>query len=67
MFVEVKGNSEKDFQIALAIFKSKVKKEEILEDLRRHEYYVKPSVRRKLKRVEAAKRKRRERNGRKEN
>ena len=30
-------------------FKKKCEKENILQDLRKHEYYVKPSVKRKLK------------------
>lgn len=63
MYVEVKGSTDKDFQIALSIFKSKVKKAGVMEDLRKHEYYIKPSVKRKLKRAEAQKRRRREQNG----
>jgi len=65
MYVEVKGSTDKDFQIALAIFRSKVKKAGIMEDLRKHEYYIKPSVKRRLKRAEARKRRRREQNERK--
>ncbi len=63
MYVEVRGSTEKDFQIALAEFKKRVKKAGVMEDLRKHEYYVKPSVKRKLKRAEAQKRRRREQNG----
>lgn len=64
MFVEVRGNDEAAFDRALAIFKSKMKKSGILEDLRRHEFFLKPSLRRRLKRTDAHKRRRREENAR---
>lgn len=60
MYVEVRGTDDRAFSIALAEFKKKVKKAEILSDLRKHEAYIKPSVRLKLKRLEALKRRRRE-------
>lgn len=60
MYVEVKGNDNAAFDKALAEFKRRMKRSEIMEDLRRHDHYVKPSVRRKLKRAEAHKRRRRE-------
>lgn len=65
MKVDVRGTDNEAFQRALAEFKKKVKKEEILTDLRRHEFYRKPSVRLKLKRIEALKRRRREENDKK--
>ena len=67
MYVEVKGNDAAAFNRALATFKSKVKKAGIFEELRKHEHYSKPSVKRKLKRAEAFKRKRREENARVKN
>ena len=67
MYVEVKGTDAAAFQRALATFKSKVKKAGIFEELRKHEHYSKPSVKRKLKRAEAFKRKRREENARVKN
>lgn len=67
MYVEVKGNDAAAFHRALATFKSKVKKAGIFEELRKHEHYSKPSVKRKLKRDEAFKRRRREENARNKN
>lgn len=64
-YVEVRGNDASSFQRALATFKSKVKKAGIFEELRKHEHYAKPSVKRRLKRAEAYKRRRREENARK--
>jgi len=67
MHVEVKGNTDKDFEIALAEFKKQVKKAGIFDDLRKKEHYLKPSIRRKRKREEAIRRRKREEkyNGRK--
>ena len=65
MYVEVRGNDDAAFRRALATFKSKVKKAGIFDELRKHEHYAKPSVKRKLKRAEAHKRRRREENARK--
>jgi len=65
MRVEVRGTDNEALQRALAEFKKKVKKAEILQDLRRYEAFVKPSMRRRLKRVEALKRRRREERDRK--
>lgn len=64
MYVEVKGNDAAAFHRALATFKSKVKKAGIFDELRKHEHYTKPSVKRRLKREEAHKRRRREENAR---
>lgn len=64
MYVEVKGNDTAAFDKALAEFKRRMKRSGIMEDFRRHDHYDKPSVRRKLKRAEAHKRRRREENAR---
>jgi small subunit ribosomal protein S21 len=64
MYVEVRGNDNVAFDKALAEFKRRMKRSGIMEDLRRHDHYVKPSVRRRLKRAEAHKRRRREENAR---
>jgi len=61
-YVEVRGNDSSSFHRALATFKSKVKKAGIFDELRKHEHYTKPSMKRKLKRAEAHKRRRREEN-----
>lgn len=62
MEVKVYGEGGAALDRALTEFKRKIKKEGVFEDLRKHEYYQKPSVRRKLKRIEAIKRRRRETN-----
>lgn len=62
MEVKVYGNDRPALDRALTEFKRKLKKEGIFEDLKKHEYYQKPSIRRKLKRLEATKRRRRETN-----
>ncbi|KKN10738.1 hypothetical protein LCGC14_1033600 [marine sediment metagenome] len=64
MQVNVRGDGEAAFGQALVEFKKRVKRAGILEDLRKHEYYVKPSIKRKLKQQEAMKRRRREANAR---
>jgi len=62
MYVEVRGSDDAAFQRAMTEFKRRVKKAELFEDLKKHEYYVKPSLRKKLKRLDAIKRKRRDEN-----
>jgi len=62
MYIEVKGSDDAAFQRAVSEFKRRVKKAGIFEDLKKHEYHVKPSLRKKLKRLDALKRKRREEN-----
>jgi len=62
MYVEVRGSDDAAFQRAMTEFKRRVKKAGLFEDLKKHEYYVKPSLRKKLKRLGAIKRKRREEN-----
>ena len=64
MQVNVRGDGDAAFGRALMEFKKQVKRAGILEDLRKYEYYVSPSLKRKLKRQEALKRKRREANAR---
>lgn len=46
--------------IALREFKRKVKKADIMGDLRKHEFYVPPSKKRKLKSAESLKKMKRE-------
>lgn len=52
----VKLRPNETFESLLKRFKKYVIKNNILEDYRKHEYYVKPSVRRKLKADAARKR-----------
>ncbi len=67
MLVNVYGNDSAALDRALTEFKRRMKKEGLFEDFKRHEYYMKPSVKRKLKRLEAVKRRRRESNARTKN
>lgn len=60
MLIEVRDASYASLERALGEFKKKVKKAEIMGDLRKHEAYFKPSVKKKLKRIEARKRRRKE-------
>ena len=60
MYIEVRGSNKEGLERALNEFKRLVKKDELMKSLKKHEFYVKPSLKRKLKRVEALKRKRRE-------
>ena len=62
MYVEVRGSDDAAFQRAMTEFKRRVKKAGLFEDLKKYEYYVKPSLRKKLKKLNAIKRKRREEN-----
>ncbi len=62
MEVRVNGSDRQALDRALTELKRKIKKEAIFEDLKKHEFYLKPSIRRKLKRIEATKRRRREDN-----
>lgn len=52
----VKLRPNETFESLLKRFKKYVIKNNILEDYRKHEYYIKPSVRRKLKSEAARKR-----------
>jgi small subunit ribosomal protein S21 len=58
--VEVKRGEPIDR--ALRRLKHKIDKEGILKQLKRHRHYEKPSVRRRMKRIEAQKNKRKTRN-----
>lgn len=55
--VRVNNNIPSEFAVkkALAEFKKKVEHEGILKDLRKKEYYVKPSVAKKMKSIQARK------------
>ncbi|MEM0950582.1 MAG: 30S ribosomal protein S21 [Cyanobacteria bacterium P01_H01_bin.74] len=55
---EVEVESGENIETALKRFKKKVQKAGLLPELKRREYYVKPSVKRKRKREAARKRKR---------
>lgn len=55
--VEVRESLEK----AMKVLKQKMSKEGILQELKRHRFYEKPSVKKKRKIREAAKRRRKER------
>jgi len=60
MYVEVRGTGNEGLDRALIEFKRQVKKEGLMESLKKYEYYVKPSLKRKRKKMEAIKRKRRD-------
>ena len=49
-----------DLGLALRLFKKQVEKANIVRDIRSHEFYLKPSDRKKLKRKEAGKRRRKQ-------
>ena len=52
--ISVKNKNNNNFR-TLQIFKNKVNDEGIIQDLKRKEYYVKPSMRKRLKRENAEK------------
>lgn len=58
----VKVRDGEGIEEALRRFKRDCQRDGILKDLRRHEYFVTPSVRRKLKQQEAQRKARRRRN-----
>lgn len=58
--VDVIGTKYEDAMKALEIFNKKVKKSGILEEVRRREAYMKPSVKRKFKTNEAIKQRKRD-------
>jgi ribosomal protein S21 len=60
MHIDVRGTDDRSLDIALAEFKKAVKKAEILQDFKKHEAYVKPSVKKKLKRMKAIARRKQE-------
>ena len=49
--VKVYGNTPEDLDIALKKLKNKIKKSNILIDLKRSEYYMKPSERKRQKKI----------------
>ena len=57
MFVEVQGDN---LEIALREFKRKMKKEGIMQDIKKKEYFIKPSKKAKMRHLEAIKRKKQE-------
>lgn len=61
MYVTVRGDgSPEDVLKAIRTFSKQVKKEGVLEEVYSRQAYVKPSKKRKLKRMESIKRKKRE-------
>lgn len=62
MYVEVKGDKMIDLERALSQLSKQVKKAELMEDLRKNEFYLKKSKRLQEKSKDAFRRKRREEN-----
>lgn len=60
MYVKVTGNTDADVQRAIRIFNKKVKDAGIVQEVYSRREYVKPSVRRRLKREESIRRRIRE-------
>lgn len=58
-----KPYTEEDFNTLLKRFKNKVAQEGIMQELRKREYYVAPSLKRKLKSDAAEKRRRKKMRG----
>lgn len=56
MYIEVHGDTQEALEKAIKEFTRRVKKEGVLNDLRRYEFFVAPSRKRRLKRNEAKKR-----------
>lgn len=56
MYIEVQGDTQEALERAIKEFTRRVKKEGVLNDLRRYEFFVPPSKKRRLKRNEAKKR-----------
>jgi small subunit ribosomal protein S21 len=66
-YVEIRltGDDKKDkalFEVGLREFKKRMKKSGILNDMRRKEFYMRPSIARRYKKNEAIKRRKREEN-----
>ena len=57
MYVEVRGESKDDFERALKAFSKMVKKNDIINEVKKREFYVTPSKKRILKRQESKRRK----------
>ena len=60
MYVEVKGEKMVDLERALGQFSKQVKKAELMEDLRKKEFYLKKSKRLAKKRQDAHRRRKRD-------
>jgi len=60
MYVKVTGNTDADVQRAIRIFNKKVKEAGIIQEVYDRREYVKPSVKKKLKKEEAIRRRIRE-------
>ena len=52
-YMAIKGRPEETVDSMLRRFKKEVLKSEVLKDLRKHEFYVAPSEKRRLKSAEA--------------
>jgi ribosomal protein S21 len=59
-YVKVTGNTDADIQRAIRIFNKKVKEAGIIQEIYSRREYVKPSVKKKLKKEEAVRRRIRE-------
>lgn len=59
MYVKV-GEGKDDLQKALKVFSSMVKKSELIQEIRRREFFLKPSKKKIAKRQEALRRRKRE-------
>jgi ribosomal protein S21 len=60
MYVEVRGDKLSDLERALGQFSKQVKKAELMEDLRKKEFYLKKSKRLMKKRQDAHRRRKRD-------
>jgi ribosomal protein S21 len=60
MYVEVKGDKQVDLDRALQQFTKQVKKAELMDDLKKKEFYLKRSKRLEKKRQDAFRRRKRE-------
>jgi ribosomal protein S21 len=60
MYVEVKGDKMADLERALGQFSKQVKKAELMEDLKKNEFYLKKSKRLQKKSKDALRRRKRE-------
>lgn len=56
MIMAIKRRSDETVDSMLKRFKKEVLKSEVLKDLRKHEFYVSPSEKRRIKSAEAQKR-----------
>ena len=59
---EVKVNEGESLESALRRFKRKVQQEDIIKEIKRHSYYLKPGEKKRLKQALARKRSRKKRN-----